>query len=135
MAKLKPSKTFKELKQLWYAKLKAKGFNDAERDEYRLRVSSVVFKRKTGRSESSLTAVAQAAKREYYIMAEHFLNSHLFESRLEENIWAYHTEGLSYRNITKILNKVRKKKLQRTKVWTMINKLETLMKRLNRVIT
>lgn len=134
MPKPKKPSNFKELQKLWYSKLKQKGFEDIERNEYHLKDPSSKFARTTGRSESSLTSIARDAKRDYYLMATDFLNTHTFETKLDENIWAYHTEGISCRDIAKLLNKVRKKKIFFTAVWTIINRLETIMKTSNGVI-
>lgn len=134
-SKPKKPKSLKDLQKIWYEKLEKDGFEDIERNEYRLKVSSNIFSRKTGRSQSSLTPIAQAAKRDYYTMATHFLNTYPFETTLERNIWMYHSEGISRRDIIKILKKVNKKtRLYDQKVWDIIHRLETIMKKLNGVI-
>jgi hypothetical protein len=134
------SDDYEKLKKKWYAKLaktkdkNGETFEDIEKNEYDFKPhqSSAIFTRTSGRSQSSLTPVAMEAKRDYYIMAEHFLNEHEFESRIERIIWEYHSNAISIRDIVKILNKVNSKraygnKIYRDRVWNIINKLEALM--------
>jgi hypothetical protein len=40
----------------------------------------------------------------YYRMAEHFLNDYTFPSSEYRFIWKHHSEGLSYREIVKLMN-------------------------------
>lgn len=129
------SDQYNKLKKIWDKKLAKSGFKDIEKNEYDFKPnkSSAIFTRTTGRSQSSLTPISMAAKRDYYIMAEHFLNDHEFESRLDKIIWEYHANGISVRNIAITLNKVRKKKIYKSQVWLIVNRLEQAMKNLYQV--
>lgn len=90
-----------------------------EQDEDNLKVwSSVFFLR------NSVEQIQ--AKQAYYQMASSFLEDHKFETRREEVIWAYHAEGISYRDISRLLKKVRVK-LSHTSVQTVIHKLQIAM--------
>lgn len=131
---------YDKLKKIWYKKLakhkdkNGEKFEDIEKNEYDFK-KNTSLNRASGRNVSSSSRVSQDAKRDYYIMAEHFLNEHEFESRIERIIWEYHANGLSVRNIVKILNKVNSKraygnKVYRDRVWKIINTLETLMKKM-----
>ena len=95
---MKPnSSEFKALKNEWYQKLKDEGFKDAEND-FGLKVyHAAAFSRETN-------AIKNETKETYFTLAQHFLQSHKFESSLHELIWAYRCEGLSFRNIAKKVN-------------------------------
>lgn len=121
---------FNKLKAKWYAKLAKSNFKDIEKNEYELIEPSSIFTRTKGRSESSLTEVGWAAKRDYYNMATDFLAVHPFESKIDRIIWEYHANGLSCRDIAATLNKVRKKKTDKTSVWEIVHKLEVIMKKM-----
>lgn len=131
--------SYKQEKAKWYKKLKKSGFDDIERDEHRLKVNTLdrigrnTFSRvdytSDQLSQERLTAkIVHDAKQEYYYKAEHFLNSHKFESEKERVIWEYHANGLSIRDIVKVLNKA-KIKADRYKVWKIIYKLAKEMKK------
>ncbi len=122
------SKTkFKALQKVWYDKLAKSGFEDIERDEENLKFPLI---NKFSESEKETYLEHWKAQRDYYYMATHFLNSYKFETKLEEIIWAYHAEGISVRDIAKLLNRVKKEKTNRTSVWQIIKKLEKTMKTL-----
>ncbi len=87
-------------KAIWYKKLEQSGFKDIEKDEHRL-------KQWSSKLNTDVVRRNWEAKNEYYSMARRFLNNYKFESNLEKNIWAYHAEGISARNISKLLKKVR----------------------------
>ncbi len=115
------SSNYRELKKKWYAKLKNSGFEDIERNEDLLkRPSSVVF----GDYRKIAFGIA---KFEYYQMAARFLNEHDFKNNRERIIWEYHANGISIRNIVKLLKKVRIKTYRRA-VWNIITRLRATMK-------
>lgn len=122
MPKKKPQ-TFEQLKKHWYGKLKKSGFEDAEQDEDNLKKWSVS-------QFSRLSIEVIQAKQAYYDMARTFLEHNEFKTRLDEIIWAYHTEGISARNIAVTLTKARKKTIHYTTVWHVIHRLEHEMKML-----
>lgn len=117
--------TPQQLKKLWDKKLKQSGFEDIEDDQGRLKEWSSRAWRNNEHENLQDTA---AAKLEYYNMCTTFLNEHPFESRLEQVIWEYYTEGISYRNIAKLLKKAKIKKTNRTTVMYIIRRLEATMK-------
>jgi len=121
---------FSKLQAKWYKKLEKDGFQDIEKNEYQLKQSSSIFMdmRKGNRNESSATVVSREAKRDYYMMATDFLNSHPFTSKLQRIIWEYHANGLSTREISATLNKVRKNKILRMTVWRILKQLSVAMK-------
>lgn len=120
---------YDKLRKIWYKKLsKVKdenypdGFSDIEFEDETLRIWSTPFQRKK-------SIISGAAKETYYRHCRYFLNDHKFSTRREEIIWAYHSEGISVRDIVKLLKKVRIK-MARTQVWEVINKLEKIMKKM-----
>lgn len=118
---------FLKLKDLWYKKLEKSGFVDIERDEQTLkRPLTSVF----GKQRKAKNIIRWRAKQDYFYMAEHFLNNFKFKNKFEENVWMYHANGLSLRNITKVLNKVKRFKTNRTTVWKVIKDHEVIMKKL-----
>lgn len=116
---------FDKLQAKWDAKLKKFGFHDIE-------------SRATGRLENNTTSGGVIDKRrvtwesqaEYYALARYFLNDYDFKDNVERIIWEYHTEGISIRDITDILNKVRKKKVSRKPIWETVHRLENEMKKM-----
>ena len=100
-AKVAP-KDYRSLKKIWYDKLAKSGFDDIEYNEEK-------FKHVSHGSYFGRTEVARNyyPKMEYYSMAGQFLHNHKFQSNLEKVIWEYHANGISIRNIIKLLNKVR----------------------------
>lgn len=113
---------YDRIKSVWYKKLKDEGFKDIEHDDNSINASSLSrsFKWK----DPELRQIVQ----DYYAMAYHFLNEHAFTNELEKVMWEYHTNGLSIRNIVKLLNQVSSEKTNRIKVWKIIKKLEDTMK-------
>lgn len=92
------TKTFKDLKATWYKTLRTEGFKDVEcpNEDRLLLWDSHQFSRLR-------TKFSIGPKTAYYYYAEHFLNSHVFASNLESNIWALHSEGTAIRKIAQAL--------------------------------
>lgn len=111
--------SYEEERDKWYKKLEREGFTDIEQDDDNLKVWSSVFAKK-----HSIEQIQ--AKQSYYQMATNFLEDYEFEIRREEIIWTYHSEGISYRNISKLLKKVRIK-LSHTAVQNIVHKLKISM--------
>lgn len=126
MAKSKKAKSYEELKKIWYTKLKKSGFEDAESDENHLKTWSS--------NKFAAKALVQnggwQAKAAYYQMAERFLAEFKFETRLERQIWEYHTNAISIRDIAETLNKTKVINTNRQAVWLVIRRLEDIMKSL-----
>lgn len=123
MAKTKKPQDYKTLKDLWYKKLAKTGFYDIEWDEYDFKdvTPSVRFSR-------PIVIRNWHAKSEYYSMAGRFLHEYKFASNLEKAIWDYHSNGISARNIVKLLKKVKVIKPNKDNISTIIKRLVGKMK-------
>lgn len=114
--------SLKKLQAEWYKKLKNEGFVDIEQDEDTLKTwASSDFTEKTRQAS---TLYSQRA--EYYYMANHFLNKYAFEDDKERIVWEYHSNGISIRNIAKILTK-NGLKASRDTIWRTIKTLKKEM--------
>jgi hypothetical protein len=119
---------FLKLQKKWDEKLKKSGFKDIE-------------SRATGALENNSTSGGTIDKRrvtwelqaEYYRLATHFSNDHTFKSEFERVLWEYHSNGLSVREITETINKVKSKKTDKTTVQEILVELRDEMKRLYKV--
>jgi hypothetical protein len=107
---------FNKLKATWDKKLKAFGFVDIEDTTFN-NPQSYTFK------DPLMFKVTQ----EYFYLAGHFLNDYEFESEIDRIIWEYHSNGLSVREISATLKKV-KIKLSKSAVGNKIKKLADIMK-------
>ncbi len=132
------AKPTKQLLKTWYAKLKKDGFKDIEQDEDNLKVWSNVFIRPDAnvKNRNDYNARPKSvrqkkdefeAKRDYYYYAEHFLTNHKFQSERERIIWEYHVHGVSARNTSKLLEKV-KINISKSAVNDVVKKLQIIMK-------
>ena len=118
-----PELSYVELKEIWYAKLKEAGFDDIEQDEYKLKMwSNRVY-------IENPNPVQREAKETYYILASRFLHDYKFKNQKDKIIWEYHANGISMRNIVKILEDV-KIKTNRNAVCVIVNRLATEMKKM-----
>ncbi len=119
------NKPSKKLQEIWRKRLAKSGFVDIERpnDE-----TGMLRTTTTSGSTIPLRRLNWELQAQYYQYATSFLNDYEFDSNLERIIWEYHSNGISTRNISKILNKVRKKKILRMKVWNTITRLRKEMK-------
>lgn len=109
-----------KLKKIWYKKLKDEGFEDIEPHENTL-------KRWTSYFNSPRALELAESRQEYYYMANQFLNEYKFETALEKTIWEYHSNAISYRNITKLLKQVKIKETNRTSIGSIIKRLRSIM--------
>ena len=90
---------FKKIKEHWYNQLKEDGFKDIEESQERgllKRIECSYFK-------SNYTEMSFAAIQDYFIRAEHFLNSHCFGYIQEREIWRLHSQGKTMREIQREL--------------------------------
>lgn len=130
----KPKKTeYEHLKEIWYKKLEDSGFKDIE---YGADFSGSSTPRSAAWNDPDLRQVLQ----DYYCMAYYFLNEYKFDRELDKVMWEYHAEGLTIREIVRLLKqvkikikvkktkKIRIQKVTRTLVWLTIKKLEVIMK-------
>lgn len=114
---------YAKLRDLWYDKLKAEGFEDIEDSEYTIKVWSSRF--------AKLKDVdTWQQKADYYYIANHFLNSYEFDSELEKIIWEYHTNCISIRDITQLLRDTKVLDTNRDYIWLIIKRLKAIMKRM-----
>lgn len=102
---------FRQLRDKWYAKLKEKGFEDIENTKMNSpelkKFDRVVFKK--------VSASEYESRTKYYSNCSEILNTYKFKSKLEEKIWALHSEGLSLREIEKeIKGKLKKDWINQT---------------------
>jgi len=115
---------FKKLQAHWYGKLAATGWVDLEKgDKFRSQGWMA------GRFQFEYTgagAVRWNNKEEYYRLCSTFLHENQFASRGERRIWELHTEGVSDQKISDRLC-LRKGKLTRWQVWSILNELEQKM--------
>lgn len=114
---------FQRVQDYWYAKLKDEGFDDIE-------YQGGSIKSAAPRSIGSMDPILREATQEYYYMAHHFLNSYKFESEMERVLWDYHTNGISVRNIARLLKEAGQPKMKKSTVWNILRELETKMKAL-----
>jgi hypothetical protein len=111
------SQQYAKLKKIWYAKLKDSGFIDIEPYGKFFRGGSLKWKfnpnDETGHSKDF------KAKEEYHYLARQLLNENVFKTNLHKIIWEYHSEGISTRDIAKLLKDAK----VRTMHWTTIHKI------------
>lgn len=111
------SKSFKDLRAKWAAKLKKSGFEDLEDENGLLK--------HIGHADYfsiNFNAISAQAKEEYYRKAGYFLYDHKFKTELERKIWELHADGVSIRDIVKIL-KTKGKKIYKSKVENLLRPL------------
>lgn len=117
---------YEKEKTKWYKKLEKSGFVDIELNEKRLKTWS------SNQFEFPRLMTSDGGwkiKAEYYYMAAQFLNDYKFDTEIEKTIWTYHSEGLSVREISSILTKIKVKSIptQRTSIWKVIKRLKKSM--------
>lgn len=113
------NKTYQQLRDIWYKKL-AKTFDDIEDKDGNLK--SFTY------SQVKSHIHLWESNAHYYELASALLNEHEFESNRERIIWEYHSNGLSTRDITRLLKKV-KIQTNRQTVWETISNLQQIMKK------
>lgn len=113
------TKEFLALQAKWDKKLKDSGFNDAEQRDGNLKTWSSVYRLK--HSDTTLEA-----KVEYYRAAGHFLYEYEF-SVFEKKVWELHVQGISMRNIVKVLKERENMHTYRRKVHETVQRLVKVM--------
>lgn len=109
------TKRFKKLKDQWYKKLAAKGFDDIENDDGSLKA--------TTDSRTIKNSLRDKVEREtYYSIAKEFLNMYEWVDITEKIIWASHTDGIDITSIANMLH------ITRYRVHTTILKYQKLAK-------
>lgn len=120
---------FKKLKDLWYQKLaKETDFEDIEKDERSEYVIRKTLSLKINHKKSLFRTGAWIAKYEYYRMADDFLHIGVFDCDLDRIVWEYHANGISLRNISKLLEKVGIRKKKKDTIGKIVRKYESVMK-------
>lgn len=136
---MKKPKTLKTLQKEWYKKLEREGFKDIEKNPDTLKVYDkfqFITKLKSRQSRlpigqgtqfpHRIEAFRLQAIQEYYYRANQFLNDHKFANKRERIVWEYHANGISYRDISKTLRKVRIS-IARTQVYDIVKRLRRIM--------
>ena len=117
---------FKNLQDKWYRKLQKSGFQDIElaidrsgrlipgtdQPDYHDQRETLVGKFTRQETTSLDTNILFS----YYRLCRIFLSHAQFRSRIHEKVFKLYAEGLSYREIARILDKTRRKHLARS-VW------------------
>ena len=113
---------YEKQREIWYKKLKKSGFEDIEQDDFNLKTNSSVFFK-------NHTFEVWTAKATYYQMASNFLEEYKFNSRIEKVIWEYHSNGISFRDISKLLKKAKIKSIStnRQDIWLIVKRLKATM--------
>ena len=115
--------SLKKLKKIWSDKLKASGFNDIETSRGYLKNFTISKSRVVNYQYGIATS-----RDEYYRLAQTFLNEYNFETELERIVWEYHANGISYRDIGKLLEQTKVVKWNnRTSVYNIIKPLKKKM--------
>lgn len=122
-------KKFDDLKAKWDQKLLDSGFKDIEDSKENLKSHSFL-----GRNVDDYYAKETyfQSKEEYFRLAGFFYHEHVFESPLDKKLWGYHMEGMSVREISKIM-KTKRISLKKSGVFKRIKKLVDLMLERNKV--
>lgn len=113
-------KPFKDLQAEWDKKLAESGFKDIEQRDGNLKDWD------SHRFRMRYDKFSFESRRDYYIAAEHFLNSHGFSNKKELMIWKLHSEGVSMRSIVIQLEK-KKIHIYRAQVKSIIDDLTEKM--------
>lgn len=114
------SKEFLELKAQWDKTLAKAGFEDIEQEDGNLKIwTSHFFK---ARHNPTLFA----AKEDYYRLAGHFLNEHVFKDETERYVWEMHANGTSIREIAALLKQLGLKSYK-NKVHKVVQDLTKIM--------
>lgn len=99
------TKSFKSIQKIWYDKLKASGFEDAEIESDEIISThrflkdwhSYYFQKKYANRVDFFLSVQR-----YYELAFSLLENHCFKTEQDKNVWEQHCNGLSLRKISKI---------------------------------
>ena len=94
---------FLRLNEKFYKKLKAQGFSDIEYYNPSTGIGQNEPYIKTGRHSSYL--YAHRANEEFYRRARAFLHHHTFDNKLDEILWGYFSEGISFRKMVKLCHR------------------------------
>lgn len=113
---------FNALRDFWYKKAEESGFEDHEHPDGRLKARS-------DRWVDIRRLRMQESNEAYFKLARQFLFDHTFIKERDRILWEYHVEGLSTREISKILKTV-KIKLSKPQVARDLKRMKAIMKRM-----
>lgn len=115
--------------KIWYKKLKDSGFEDIESSEDSLKSYSNRTFNLTDKNQHG----GWQFKAEYYRMASHLLHDHEFKNERQKYIWELHTNGISVRDISRLLKKSGMKSNHQS-VWLVVKNLRQTMFRLYNIL-
>lgn len=124
MAKL-PKTAFDDLRDEWYKKLKEDGFTDVESVDEKL-----IGRWSTSNFTRVRTRVNMEQTLEYYNIAGHFLFDYKFEDEFDKQVWQYHTEGMTVREISEILTQTTPIGAKKSNIGKIIKRLSGVMKQM-----
>lgn len=117
------SRAFKTLEAKWYGKLKDDGFQDiedtADRDRRLKSWHSFYFSSRDRKNHVSSTE-------QYFRAARGFLHSFRFKNAAEKEVWGYHADGKTMREIAYLMEK-RGPGFSKDSVNNLIRRLAALM--------
>lgn len=131
-------KSYKDLKDVWYKKLKAKGFEDIEntnnpnlplKEWHALKANAKRYRRIKDTNSEYQRLIDNFINHPTFKEACDFVTRHgnsQFESHQAKTIWLFHTEGLTIRNIAMRMD------VSKSPVQEIINRLREWMKYLGR---
>lgn len=127
-------KAFNKLQKEWYAKLRRSGFRDIENDRGELLNYSTSrhfenhhrYDMMTNDTKKSLYSLTTQSTETYYILCNHFLHDHSFESSLHRKIWELHCDAISQRIIAETVT-TKKMPMTASKVRWIVDNLEKIM--------
>ena len=132
---------YERAKDFWYKKLKDEGFVDIEYSDGSMRLavpkmfklasasySNSPLDEPKATSEAATAQLKMSIIQDYYCMAHHFLNEYQFDTELERIMWEYHTEGMSPREIAKILKASKIRGVTKSSIHRKLKALEKIMK-------
>lgn len=114
------AREFKRLQAEWYEKLKTQGFNDIETSDKLTRWDSFYF-------QMRYEPVIFDIKKSYFEMCNEFINTYNFEDLFHKEIFVFHAEGYSLREISSIMLK-QGIKIEKDTVNKIIKKYIKIMK-------
>lgn len=93
------TKKFKKLQEKWYKKAAKAGHEEIESldEAERLKKWHCAY------IQARFTPQTFEERRRYFELASNWLNEGTFETGRHKTAWAYHCEGLSYREIAKLM--------------------------------
>jgi hypothetical protein len=104
----KPKQSYKELRDIWYRKLKEDGFRDVERAGGLMKADNssapyiqthAGYRRFSQSSRSHMVRTHNEGIAEYFRLAGHFLYEHDWDNPRNKRIWELHSQGYTAAHI------------------------------------